>query len=470
MTLAVRISASLAIALLAGCAGDPVGVKETTPLESAWVELGPRPQVRAVVPAGSPCPTVSIDGRSHAMTMRVAADTAAARPTVAQPSKASVFDVGVCEADLDAGAREIHLAGLSLPGIRQGPMRILVLGDTGCRLNGATSQRCNDPTAWPFSQVAAAAAAMTPDLVIHVGDYHYRELPCPSQLEGCRNSPWGYGWDAWRADFFEPARPLLRAAPWVFVRGNHEECARAGQGWFRFLAPERFAAERSCDDAGNDDSANYSEPYAIPLGRNSQLIVFDSAVAGNLPLRDNNLNDKKTRANYLSQARTVSELTAAPIPRSWFASHHPVLAFAPDSRRPESVFPGNPALQTVLREVNGAAYYPDGVQLALHGHVHLFQAISFSSKHVATLVAGHGGDTVDADLPVATVQTSSPAPGVRIEQIAHSSGFGFLMLQRVRASEGRWTVQAYRVDGSLLTQCDLPQDGQLACSPSGWLR
>ena len=71
---------------------------------------------------------------------------------------------------------------------------------------------------------------MHPDLVVHVGDYHYRENACPAGDAGCSTSPWGYGWDAWDADFFTPAKRLLAVAPWIVVRGNHESCDRAGQG------------------------------------------------------------------------------------------------------------------------------------------------------------------------------------------------------------------------------------------------
>ena len=46
---------------------------------------------------------------------------------------------------------------------------------------------------------------MQPDLVIHVGDYHYRESPCADGNEGCAGSPWGYGFDAWQADFLASA-------------------------------------------------------------------------------------------------------------------------------------------------------------------------------------------------------------------------------------------------------------------------
>lgn len=77
--------------------------------------------------------------------------------------------------------------------------RIVVIGDTGCRLKASESayQACNDSEAYPFATVAAHAAAWHLDLVIHVGDYLYRANPCPPGRSGCVGSPWGYGWDSW---------------------------------------------------------------------------------------------------------------------------------------------------------------------------------------------------------------------------------------------------------------------------------
>lgn len=465
--LLLATGAGLLTAALVGCAASPPLSREAAAVQSAWVEAGPHPQVRAVVAAGAQCPAVQVDGQSRNMALRVAAGTAATRPAAASPSKPSVFDVGVCEADLPAGARAIRIGDRALAPIKAGPQRIIVLGDTGCRISAATAQPCNDAARWPFAQVAARAAAMAPDLVIHVGDYHYREAPCPAQAPGCAGSPWGYGWDSWKADFFDPAAPLLAAAPWVFLRGNHEECSRAGQGWFRLLAPEPYAARRSCDDPANDDEADFSEPYAVSLGRTLQLIVFDSARAGNRPLRKDNAKDELTRSRYLSQLRAVTALAAAPHRHSWFASHHPVLAFAPDPAHPGSAFPGNPALQQTLREVNGDSYFAPGVQLAMHGHVHWFEAIAFASGHAPTLVAGNGGDDVDIDLPISN---GSPAPGAQMAQITQSNTFGFLLLQRGSADQDEWALTAFRADGSVLTRCELAAAGALRCEPSGWIR
>ena len=126
--------------------------------------------------------------------------------------------------------------------------QIVVIGDTGCRLKGTFTQDCNDPVKWPFAVVARLAAARRPDLVIHVGDYHYRETACPDTQPGCAGSPHGDNWAVWQKDFFNPAAPLLAAAPWVLVRGNHELCSRGGHGWFRLLDPHPEARQMHRND------------------------------------------------------------------------------------------------------------------------------------------------------------------------------------------------------------------------------
>src|SRR5438309_1335623 len=82
------------------------------------------------------------------------------------------------------------------------------------RRKGTSVQDCNDPMSWPFATIARLAAAKHPDLVIHVGDYHYRESPCPADRLGCAGSPHGDNWAVWQKDLFDPAAPLLAAAPW----------------------------------------------------------------------------------------------------------------------------------------------------------------------------------------------------------------------------------------------------------------
>jgi hypothetical protein len=196
-------------------------------------------------------------------------------------SKPSAFPLNVCEATLAADAKEAHRRRQGAAAAEGGdPQRIVMLADTGCRLKKADNawQSCNDkPRRGRSRRSPPRPRQLKPDLVMHIGDYHYRENACPADIAGCKDSPWGYGWDTWEADLFKPAAPLLAAAPWIVVRGNHEECARAGQGWFRLLDTQAYSAKRSCDDPANDSVANYTAPYAVPLGGDTQVIVFDSA-------------------------------------------------------------------------------------------------------------------------------------------------------------------------------------------------
>ena len=120
--------------------------------------------------------------------------------------------------------------------------------------------------------------------MIHVGDYLYRENACPAGDADCAGSPWGYGWDAWNADFFAPARPLLAAAPWIVVRGNHESCDRARPGLVALSRSAPARRERDCNDPADDAIGDFSEPYAVPIAADTQFLVFDSSKVGVDPL------------------------------------------------------------------------------------------------------------------------------------------------------------------------------------------
>ncbi len=194
--------------------------------DARWLQLGPNGALEArVATAGAQCPEIVLDGHANRMGVR-----APATPE---------FPL-VCSASLPAQVRRVSIAGADLVLPIADPQRILVLGDTGCRIKGSAVQSCNDPKQWPFARLAASAAKLKPDLVIHVGDYLYRENACPADNAGCQGTPFGDNWPTWAADFFAPATPLLAAAPWVFVRGNHEDCQRAGPGWTRLLATAPF--------------------------------------------------------------------------------------------------------------------------------------------------------------------------------------------------------------------------------------
>ncbi len=327
---------------------------------------------------------------------------------------------------------ENHICELEpsfLPIPKSNPQRILVLGDTGCRIKGAAAQACNDPRQWPFPPLAAAA--LKPDLVIHVGDYLYRESPCPPGNQGCAGSPWGDNWTTWQADFYTPAAPLLAAAPIVLVRGNHEDCNRTGPGWLRLQGPSDFDPAAPC--------APHLPVYTVDLG-GLRLAVMDDSTAD-----DTRLN----REDSPVYAAELMGLAAIPAP-VWFVHHRPIWAAITG---PLGIpIGGNIALIDAVRVAtqSGGPPIAPNVELMLSGHIHSFEAINYTGPVPPQIVAGNGGDNLH-DTPVnlrgAQFQGHS---GVTVADGLSVDGFGFLLM--TRAGNG-WDVDLYDQAGVKIRTC-----------------
>jgi hypothetical protein len=446
-----RISlALLSAAALAGCAG----MQPRDPLQSVFVIVADDGAAiaRAITTAAS-CPAIEIDGRSAAMAVRSPLSAIPLRPQTGQakdgPAPVS-SPVQSCEARLPAGARSVTVAGRGLPLPVAEPKRIVVIGDTGCRLKGKEFQDCNDAQAFPFARVAASAAAWKPDLVIHVGDYHYREDPCPADRPGCAGSPFGYGWDAWNADFFAPARRLLAAAPWVVARGNHETCVRGGQGWWRFLDPRPLTPPNSCDDPAQDANGDYTDPYTVPLGGDAQLLVFDSANTSYKGFKAGDVRLEK----YADTYRKLETL-AARARHTIAVDHHPLYGFgaSEDKKSGEiTLFGGDAGLIQTFGAIQ-PRLLPANVDVLLSGHVHLWEQVSFSSGHPTQFVSGFAGTAEDiVPLPVTVAPGTTPAPGAVVEAMSSwIDGFGFMTMER-RGTD-RWDVVVHDRDGKERNTC-----------------
>ena len=188
---------------------------------SAWVQYAAdgKAHVRALAPQSCPA-AVTYDGGT--VRMRLRAGTAPG------------FDEVVCDAAIPDTATNVKLENLRLPSPAGGPQKIVVLGDTGCRMSAWEQQNCGDIADWPFPRIARAIAKVHPGLIVHVGDYYYRETNCVANAKDCVNR-WGDTSLSWNADWFWPAQPLFSSAPLVLIRGNHEDCERGGPAWFRYL-------------------------------------------------------------------------------------------------------------------------------------------------------------------------------------------------------------------------------------------
>ncbi len=311
------------------------------------------------------------------------------------------------------------------PGSRTGPAaRGSVTRRCRCRrprragsCSSATRVAGSSPRAAPRLSRAATTreATLEPDLIVHLGDYLYREAPCPPGNAACAGSPFGYGWEAWNADFFDPARPLLRKAPWVFVRGNHELCKRAGEGWFRFLDGGEM---RPCSDT--------TDPYLVVQG-DVQLVVHDSALA----------TDPKAADDQVQIYRRQFESIAAMHPKhAWLVTHRPL--WAPALTDPRSATPApysyNQTLQAASRN-----HLPRGIDAVLSGHLHLFEELHFADGRPPQIVAGNGGTSLS---PAAyNDPTGITLAGTKVDSGVTMSDFGYFTLDRRK--DGAWSGTAF---------------------------
>ncbi len=404
--------------LASGCAAKPElstppALAPASTGASQWVQLGEggAAELRAVMQTpGGVCPKFSLPGGGE-LTMSLRAPASDAFPAL-------------CSAPLPKG---VNISGV--PTINLDPQRIVVLGDTGCRLENNVTQNCNNPRDWPFPSVAASAARLKPDLVIDVGDYLYRQAPCPAGNAGCAGAPYGDNWPAWTADFFAPAAPLLNAAPWIFVRGNHESCLSMGRGFLRLMGPKAVAP----------DCAGHLAPYHIPLS-GLDLMVMDNADADDVKV------DADKTPVYRAELEEAVRPSAVPV---WLLMHRPIWAAMTG---PLNVPIGGNA-QIIAAAEKTMLTKP--VTLMLAGHLHAFEVINYQHNGVVgtpppQLMAGNGGDVLlstPADLKGAAFQGHS---GVSVKDGLSVGGFGFLLLTK---SATGWTIDLYDSAGVAEGQC-----------------
>lgn len=410
-----------------------------------YVVLGAQGAVaRAVIPAGTTglapaCPAIVVDGTSQTMSLRAAPDTN--------------FPILVCEFVLDAAAKSASIAGQALP-LPTGKLKsVAVLGDTGCRLKadknatqaardtdeadeideGGKFQDCNNVDDWPFAPMSATIAKAKPDLVVHVGDYLYRESKCPSGDQGCQGSPHGDNWETWAADFFTPAAPLLNAAPWIVTRGNHEICKRAGVGYARLLDPTPAKeTPPAC--------VELIDQYTVTVGGRAFIVLDSSDAPDDCP------KDGCDIAPYAAQFAAMQ-----PAAGTWLVTHRPIWGFtnSKDKSGKRKLGIRNMTLQAALAP---KGVPPKGIDLVLSGHIHLWEALSFADGRSPQFVLGAGGTDLAHKLPKDKDLKGQKIGGTKIAAIASADQFGYTLFEP--SKKGRhWNATFYDPTGKPVLGC-----------------
>jgi hypothetical protein len=440
-------------------------------LQASYVLLGPDGTVaRAVYTQASDCPLVVIDGAAQKMDVRMAPQT----------GKKPAFPVLVCELAIPVTAKTATLEGnnLPLPPTTDKLASLAAIGDTGCRVEAGKVkdrndadyekdgkfQNCNVTSEWPFATLAGAVAASRPQLVVHVGDYIYRESPCPHKDKGCKGSPHGDNWDTWQADFFDPAKPLLAAAPWLATRGNHEICRRNGLGFMIFLGP-RLA--RGTTPACNEDII---PQFAVTVG-GQQFIMLDSSSAPDECASKDDEQASKKKKKKKDVVCDATENLAPRCPKSgcsikdyadqfaamqpaagaWLVSHRPAWGFKNKGK------PLNKTLQLALAKWSGLL--PPGFAIAAAGHIHIWEVLSFADQSAPQFVLGNSGTLLT---PAVDRKLEGKKAGARVVRDAKTlDKWGFTIFTPGTAP-GAWTATAYSVKDNAKFSCDV-KDGVLAC-------
>ena len=377
---------ALAAAPVAGASAPLTAYTLVVPTASAPSGL----QARAVLPVGATCPALEAT-RADGSVTRVAMTARRAAPSTGA-AFASIF---VCQAAIPARAASAAIDGLAVPASLPARIsRVALMGDTGCRLKkGDPTQNCAQPGRWPLGRVAASIARARPDVVLHIGDYFYREAACPSEfLDRCGGSPSpipGLAYKdtqySWMADFLLPMSPLFRTAPILAVRGNHEACFRGGNGWYLFLDPWPDSAQRCAPDAAGKVPDTISRAWATDLpidaGRTLRLAVVDSAYGMDFEVTS-------WSARIAPQYALAAAATAPRAGReSWLLTHRPLFGISQWDPGDGSA----PYWAWISADHTAASLgHLDPYQLVVGSHIHLAQATQLPGQP-PQLVVGNSG-------------------------------------------------------------------------------
>ena len=498
-------------------------------LSGSWgdqpTSIFPTILARAVVSGGA-CPVARLDGRI-VVPMRVrftgasltdvpghvgsTNDTAGYPQYFVQNTTPANFASGVpmattswaeCETVLPYGFKTATIDGVDLKLPVLFPNTILVMADTGCRMagalaaNGGNQQNCSSPTAFPWAFLASWEATFKPDLIVHVGDWFYRDTNCNNTFPGCLDatSPnyetWGDTFDSWNADVLFPAAPLLAVAPWVMTRGNHESCGRGARGWYALLDPYPYKyANVSCAPSSPSTPANgvathtadFEPSYVVPAG-GVNFLVHDSSLANDSAV---------TTALAQNYDLDLTNLINAVGPNSInvFATHKPSFGLTYGAQGTAAAPDDTAGDYTEQAVVAGGTYaasafangVPANIGLFLSGHIHQFEYINFAdtAHYAPQLIVGVGGTLLDPDLntglvpangtldPAAYAQTDAP---FSVNQITGSvvttlaaktyghDEFGFALLTVQRNGSGAVTgfdAAVYKASSTLAGHCEI---------------
>jgi len=427
---------------------------------------------RAVFAAGAGCPELSLEISTARGTQRMG--KAMQRRSTGATTLNAFGSLLVCEAAIPRHAMTAKIAGRSIPAsVSDSIERIALLGDSGCRIKDSVIQNCNDPNAWPFARNSLQVARERPDVTIFLGDFFYRESPCPESANSwCGGSPeplvkapfkdsaWG-----WVADVLVPMAPLLPAAPIVMIRGNHELCERGGNGFFLIFDPAFGTAKNCAPSSTGVIPTVYSPTTAVDLAikgdRTLRLVNVDSA----------NGDDSAVDAAIAVQQRPLfqrAERLARGSAEAWLLTHRPIAGLFSTEKLPNP--PGLSTPWSSLTQTYASYGLLDPFALTVSSHIHLAQVNQIPGLPPEVILGNAGtelepptGYGVPQYGPLSDAAGQPLVPGLQAISTATFSRtwvkFGYAMATPTKSG---WRVQLKDDDGKGFATCQLARR-QISC-------
>jgi hypothetical protein len=142
-----------------------------------------------------------------------------------------------------------------------------------------------------------------------------------------------------------------------------------------------------------------------------------------------------------------------PVPGTWLLTHRPVWGFRPHRQTI------NATLQAALAAWDGKL--PEGIALALAGHIHVAEALSFADKRTPQFVLGTGGTLLAGKIK--SNLTGETIGGTTVSYGRADHRFGFATLERGAQGGSGWTASFRDTASKTLFGCTIAP-GQLTCN------
>lgn len=374
----------------------------------SWVQYIDNNKIVAkLITEKAQCPQIKIDDQLLPMDLRITYQDAQLKTKIT-----------VCEADVtNAQTASIKKQKLKLPANKVN--RFVVIGDTGCEHSffdpKARKQKC-DKEHWPFEQIADKVASLKADFIIHMGDYLYQDHYKNPQ-DAAKNAQ--MQWYFYREDFFKSARKMLKSAPMIFIRGNHESCKYGGIGWFAFFNPRV-----------SNECRQFTDSYKLRIN-DLNFVVFDSSGATN-----GSDYPSDQLAKYSQDFAEIYDNIFTP---HWMLIHQPLIPLeklAEDESFPEKMH-ARVIAQAFKKE------YSRKMPLAISGHYHAMALIEQAYPKFSQVIVGNGGTYLNEsskdDYTIRTAEDDLAIIKVR---------YGYTIFDRVK--EDLWKMSSFDLDGNLL--------------------